>query len=238
MKTLKDLLTKARLVLVSSCVVGLFWLSGCANDEDNPEPVESALVGIYHAVPNANGLDITLNISGTINRNPFEYEDYIGYLNFYAGERTLKLSEREIFSRVLVDTTLLFVKNKYYSVFVAGSYPNTEALVFEDVAAAPRTGRAMLRVINLSPDAPALAINADGENLFSDLAFKDGTDFEEISAGRLSFELEAAADVSNVLLTIPSVQIDAGEYLTMIIKGYTNPPGENPHELSVDFIRH
>lgn len=237
MKESNNFLMNSRIFLSVSCAVGILSLTGCLNDIDEPEPVEVAAVGIYHASPNTNALDIVVGNNGAINSEPFSYGDYSGYLNFYPGDRSIRFTEHLNGAVAIVDTTVTFVGNKYYSIFLAGSLPNVEALVLVDSADTPASGKAMLRVIHLSPDAGALSVSVDGENTFSDISFMEGSVFKQINAGTLDFQL-ISQDEDEVLLNIPQREIKSGKYVSLLIKGFNEPPSGNTHGLSTDFIKH
>src|SRR5690606_26363306 len=68
----------------------LVLLTSCLDDDDNlvTEPVEVAYVSIYHAAPETAPLDIVVD-GRMINRNPFDYTSYSGYLNFFTGNRDI-----------------------------------------------------------------------------------------------------------------------------------------------------
>lgn len=228
-------ISKFRSVFFSVALV--FFLASCMDDDDTfvSEPLEVAYVSVYHAVPDGPQFDIVVD-DRVINRNPFDYASYSGYLNFFTGNRSIKFTAAGA-SNALIDTTFNFADGKAYSLFAINSLPRTEALLVVDSAAAPQAGKARVRFIHLSPDAPAFDVTISGDTaaLFTHQTFKDATEFKEIDAGVYSFDI-ADTGSSAVTLSAKDVQIVAGRFYTILTRGFANPPQGNTHGLSVEVL--
>jgi hypothetical protein len=210
-------------------------MASCSDfdDENVVEPVPVSYVSIYHASPDAPGLDIIVD-DKRINTNAFDYTDRSGYLNFYTGNRNIKFNAANA-SSALVDTTFSFAENKAYSLFIVDRVSSLEGLVVQDSAAAPAAGKAMVRLVNLSPDAPAVDLNLKGENattLFTGKSFKEATSYAEVDAKQQSLEVKAGDQVLNV----DNVRLVPGRFYTVIVRGFTNPPAGVNNVLSVEII--
>jgi len=216
----------------------LVLLVSCLNDDDNNnnQPIEVAYVSIYHASPDAPSFNIFVD-GRVINRNSFGYSSYSGYLNFFTGNREIQFKEVNA-SNALIDTTFDFQNGKVYSLFAINRLSNIEALLVVDSAATPATGKAMVRFVNLSPDAPAFDITLEGQAgapLFADQSFKQSSEFKEIDAGTYTFDVKDAG-ASNVVLSSGDVVLRAGGFYTIITRGFTNPPQGNTNILSVEVL--
>lgn len=226
--------SRVRFVVFVLCLAVL--LAGCLDDDENPAPLQIAYVNIYHASPDADDLDIIVN-SKPINTEPFEYADHTGYLPYYAGDRTLKFSEAGHQSEIVLDTALQFASGKAYSVFIADSLSSIEAIVLGDSTEILEAGKAMIRVVHLSPDAPELDVLADDSDLFSALSFKDGTAFKEINSGTISIKFQSVEGQNETLLTVPGLELESKEYYTIVLKGFSTPPPGNENEIDTDVIK-
>ena len=216
----------ALLVIVVSCN---------PDDEDFvSQPVDVAYVSIYHAAPNAPALDIAVD-GRLINRDPLEYTGYSGYLNFFTGTREIKFHSANANSAV-IDTTFNFEDGKAYSLFAINTASDVEALLVVDSAAAPAAGKAMVRFINLAPDAPAFDLTHGTDSvLFSGNYFKGATPFQEVVADTYSFQIRDAG-ASKALITAEDVEILPGRFYTVITRGFLNPPNGNSNILSLEVI--
>lgn len=213
----------------------LVLLTSCLDDDETPvTPVPLGYVSIYHAAPDAPALDIIVD-DNTINNQPFDYTDHSGYLNFRTGDRNLKFSSTNA-ANALVDSTISVAEGKAYSVFVINTLPSLEILVVEDSSATPASGKAMIRFVHLSPDAPDMVVvGEDGSSVFEGTSFKEATAFKEVDAKNYSFDIKAAAS-DDVLLSADNINLQAGGYYTIITRGFVTPPGGNTNVLSVEIL--
>ena len=215
----------------------LVLLASCNPDDETlvSEPVEVAYVSIYHAAPNAPAFDITVD-GRQINFNPLEYTAYSGYLNFFTGERALTFRAANA-DNSLIDTTFNFQDGKAYSLFAIDRIGSLEALLVVDSAGTPSTGKAMVRFINLAPDAPAYDLTLGGSEtpLFVDKGFKGYTTFKEVEAGNLTVEVRSTGG-SEAVLSAEDVEILPGRFYTIATRGFVNPPAGNNHVLSLEVI--
>lgn len=231
--------------IISTGFRGIFFsltfiilLAACMDDDDDfvTEPVEVAYVSIYQASPDAPDIDITVD-DRQINRNPFDYTSYSGYLNFYTGSRNFKFSPANA-NNVLVDTTFSFEDQKIYSLFVINRLSDIEALLVVDSTAAPAEGKAMIRFVHLSPDAPAFDVAVSGETdstSFVNKSFKEATGFQEVKADTYDFQIKNAGG-AEVVLTAEDIDIRPGRYYTIVTRGFANPPEGNTNVLSVEVL--
>lgn len=214
----------------------LVLMTSCMNDDSDVvnQPVEVAYVSIYNAAPDAPDLDIVVD-GRVINRNPFDYTSYSGYLNFYTGNREIKFNASNA-NNALIDTTFSFEDGKAYSLFAVDKLPNVEALLVVDSAASPASGRAMVRFVNLAPDAPEFDVtDASGNSLFSRNGFKQATAFKEVDTDTYTFNIKNAGGTETVV-SAKDVEILPGRFYTIITRGFVNPPSGNTNVLSVEVL--
>lgn len=215
----------------------LALVTACDDDDDgaNIEPVEVAYVSLYQSSPDAPDLDIIVD-NRRITTYPFEYADYTGYLRFHTGDRNLKFGPYGA-SNIVTDTAVTFENNKAYSVFVVDNYADLGILVFDDTEASPSEGNARVRFVHLSPDAPEidLVISGQTDPTFNDVSFKESDEFLELPGDEYDFEVTSANN-EDVILVIPDIQLQAGWYYTIVVRGYVSPPNGNSNVLSAEVI--
>lgn len=219
-------------ICFAALVVGL---SSCLDDDDKGvQPIPVAYVSIYHASPDAPGVDVYVD-ERAVNR--LEFTDYTGYLNFYTGNRRFKINPFNA-TNALVDTTLKFEDGAFYSMFIVNNLSNIETLAVRDTADTPESGKAKIRFINLSPDASALdvLVKDTDDPLFVEQGFKDPSAFVEIEAAKTSLVLKANGG-NEELVKVSDVDFRSGRFYTIIARGFVNPPAGNNNKLSVEVVR-
>jgi len=213
-------------------------LSSCNKDDDNDvvAPAEISYVSLYHASPDASAIDVFLD-ERRVNYNPLRYTNFTSYLNFYAGERQMRVRPANA-ANVIIDTTFTFMKDQAYSLFYVNRLANIEALLVKDSLVAPTVGQAAVRFIHLSPDAPAVDVmemDESGTSLFANQSYLQASDFKMIESGVQSFTITVAGGSAPVL-SIPDVNLVSGGVYTIIARGLVFPPAGNENNLSVQII--
>jgi hypothetical protein len=92
-------------------------------------------------------------------------------------------------------------------------------LVLVDNNSAPAAGKAHVRFVHASPDAPAVDIAVTGGPvLFANVPFKGVGDYLPVDAG--TYDLEARlAGTDTVALSVPGVTLEAGTVYTIFAMG-------------------
>jgi len=216
-------------------VVSLLFITGCQVKDKEVQPaIPVSYVALYNASPDAPALAVSVD-NRQINNQPFGYSDYTGYLTFYTGQRHITVSPFGA-SNVVVDTTVTLTDNKVYSLFVVDNYNKASMLVLNDSAQAPASGKAMIRFINLSPDAGVLHLKVkDQAELGTGKSFKEVLAFTEIDAKTTSFEI-TSNDPNVSKLQIPGVDIQSGGFYTIVVRGYKTPPASSQSVLSAEVL--
>lgn len=216
-------------------VATVFILSSCNIDDGDSLPENVAYVSIYQASPNAPAMDIGID-NRQLNIYPFDYADYTGYLRFFTGSRNFKFTPDNA-NNIVADTTFALANGRTYSIFTVGNYNDLKVLKLEDNSDAPSDGKAKVRLVNLSPDAPALDVSANDQNdpLFSGSTFMDASDFIELTAAEYDLMVTSPED-NSIQLNVPDIKFQNGYYYTIILRGYHVPPAGNNNSLSVEII--
>ena len=215
---------------------GTFLLvaTGCKLDDAQDTLPPAAYVSLYQASPDSPGLNIILD-QKVINDGKFDYTDHTGYLRFFAGNRTLQIGPAGA-NNVVADTTMKFEDGKAYSVFVVDTFNKVDLLVLDDNTDSPAAGKAKVRFLNLSPDAPDvdLQVADTGAPLATGVSFKEPTGFTEIDANKYAFQVKASS--GDVLLSLPNTVLLDGWSYTVIVRGFKNPPNGSENVLSAEVI--
>lgn len=216
-------------------IVALFSLTSCLDDND-VEPVSVAYVSIYHFSPDAPDIDVELDDRLIFNQ-ALEYTDFSSYLRFYPGNRELTFTPYNA-NNILVDTTYEFMAEKAYSVFVSGENANLSTLILEDKIETPATGKALVRFIQLAPDAAAvdLFLNEETSPLVADRAFMESSEFQSLDANKYDLNVKAVSG-TETLVSVDQTEFKEGGVYSIIMRGFENAPSGNNNDLSIQIVR-
>ena len=211
-------------------------LTSCLNDDDQKlESTPAAYVSFYHGSPNMSSLRIEVD-HRLYNTNTFDYSTYFDYGRFYTGERNFSFKAGNA-ANSLLDTLVKFEVDKAYSFFITEEESGILPLIVEDELESPASGKAMIRLIHLSPDVEDvnLQLGDNGEELFENQGYREVSDFEEVEAGRLDLNLVSAANGES-LVSAANVMVREGRIYTLVARGYKES-SNSANSLSLQLVR-
>lgn len=215
---------KSIFVLSAALLAGSIFFQSCKEDDPIEPVVENARVLVLHASPDAPGVDLLVD-NAKVNSAALTFPNNTGYLTVPAGARNFKVNVAGTATTV-IDANATLTANANYTIIAADVVANIGPLVLEDNLAAPAAGKAHVRFIHLSPDAPAVDIAVTGGPvLFPNAAFKDATAFTPVDAGTYSLEARLAG-TQTAALTVPGVMLEAGKIYTVFARGLLAGTGE------------
>jgi hypothetical protein len=179
---------------------------------------------VVHTSPDAPGVDVL--VDGTkVNTAALNFPENTAYLEVEAGTRNLKVNVAGTTTTV-INADVPFTKDMSYSVFAVDSVSQISAVVLADDLTAPAAGKAHVRFVHLSPDAPAVdvAVASTGDVVFGNKAFKEYTAFTPLDAGAYNLDVRVAG-TTTVALVLPTITLEAGKIYTVFAKGFLGGTG-------------
>jgi len=220
--------------LLSLVIFPALFLTACDDDDNTDAMTAQARVMVVHASPNAPAVDVLVD-DKKVNSAGLTFPNNSGYLAVMAGQRNLKVNAAGTTTSV-INANANLEANKNYSVFAINNLANIEALVLNDNLTAPASGKAHVRFVHLSPDAPAVDIAVkNGPVLFSNRSFKSASDFTPVDATSYNLEVRLAG-TNTVVLDLPGVALQNGKIYTVFARGYVAPPAGNTNTLGAQVI--
>jgi len=179
---------------------------------------DMARVRVVHASPDAPAVDVWVDGSIAFSNAPFK--GITDYASLGAGTYNVQVSPTGATEPIVIDADLDLAAGTDYTVIAVGLLENIEPLVLIDNNAAPAAGKAHVRFVHASPDAPAvdIAVANGGPILFSNVPFKGLGDYLPVDAG--TYDLEARiAGTETVALSVPGVTLEEGTVYTIFAMG-------------------
>lgn len=205
-------------------IFGIITFTACSDDEEiiTPQPQTKAKVLVTHASPDAPGVDLL--VDNTVAGTNLTFPNSTGYLEINSGTRNIKVNVTGT-STTALETNLNLGADKNYSVFAVNSVSTIESVVLEDDLTSPASGKAHVRFLHLSPDAPAVDITlTDGTVVFGDYIFKEASAFTPLNAATYNLQVRLAG-TTTVVLDLPGIVLSAGKIYTVFAKGLVGGSG-------------
>jgi hypothetical protein len=169
-----------------------------------------------HASPDAPAVDVLVNDGVAFSNAPFK--GITDYAALDTGTYNVKVVPTGATEPVVIEADL-GLEAKDYTVVAVGMLANIEPLVLVDNNSSPATGKAHVRFVHASPDAPAVDIAvAGGPVLFSNVAFKGVGDYLPVGAGTYDLEVRLAG-TDTVALAVPGLALADGTVYTVFAMG-------------------
>ena len=196
-------------------------LSSCLKSSNSYYAPPVAFVSFIQASTNEAPLDFYMN-NNKVNLTPVNYGDGLDYFRAYTGKRTLNFYNTGTTTLLFTDTATLNV-NVAYSVFLTDASATSTSpsmLLLTDSIGKPATGKANIRFVNVSPDAPAVDLAVQDSAAFvSNKAYKGYSSFLPIQGGKTYTFNVLQHGTNTVLATLSNVPINTGLVYTIWFHG-------------------
>lgn len=179
----------------------------------------SSLVRVFHAAPQAPNVDVYVNDQMVFSNLAFG--DFTRYVYLDEGEYNVSVYLAGQKVRPVINQMVDVPSQQIFTVAATGNLDNLGLLVIPDkVSKSPSQNYSSVRVIHLSPNAPGVDILVDGDTLFEDISFGEGTDYVDLNPGTYNVNVVLNTDKSVVLPL--KVTLNPDKIYTIYIIG--NPP--------------
>ena len=179
----------------------------------------SSLVRVFHAAPQAPNVDVYVNDQMVFSN--LAYGDFTRYVYLDEGEYNVSVYLAGQKDRPVINQMVDVPSQQIFTIAATGNLDNLGLLVIPDkVSKSPSQNYSSVRVIHLSPNAPGVDILVDGDTLFEDISFGEGTDYVDLNPGTYNVNVVLNTDKSVVLPL--KVTLNPDKIYTIYIIG--NPP--------------
>jgi LPXTG-motif cell wall-anchored protein len=178
----------------------------------------NARVRVIHASPDAPAVDVFVDGSAVLTNVAFPAIS--DYLSVPAGEHKIAVAPTGAGEAAAVITANpTFAAGMAYTVAAVGQVATIRGQIFNDNLAAPAAGKAHVRVIHASPDAPSVDVKvAGGPTLISALAFPNASDYLPVDVGSYNLQVTPAG-ASDVVIDLPNTVLTAGTIYDVVAVG-------------------
>jgi hypothetical protein len=206
-------------------------LASCKKESDMEVPAVSAL-SFVNASPGSPDLNVYMG-QNKVNNDFFTFGAHVNYLNAYSGEREVSFYQG---NEKKTSGKFNLKDGRFYSVFLAGKWPETELVFLADSLTRPAADKAHIRFVNMSKNAGILNLGlTNGTTLVTGKPYKEASDYIAIK-GNVShtFVIRSTAAPADTV-SIPAVMLESGRSYTIWAKGLKLEAGSNA--LTIGLIR-
>lgn len=174
---------------------------------------DEARVRVLHASPDAPAVDVQLDGQPIAALTNVPFGAISDYLKVPAGEHQVTVYPTGTTSTAVIDAAVTVEAGKSYTIAATNPVASIAPKVIVDEPAMSG-GSAMIRVVHLSPDAPAVDVAVDGSSpadaVVKGIAFPDATGYLALDPGTYDLEVRVAG-TADVALQLDPIMLDAGK---------------------------
>ena len=191
---------------------------------NQPQPEPDSYIRVLHASPDAPPVDIYVN--NNLVASNLAYQGFTPYLSLFTGRYNIKVFAAGTRTNPVINTNVNIPPNSIFTVAAVGKLRDISLLPILEPRMRIPSGRLNVRFAHLSPDAPRVDVRlGDGTMLFSNVAFKEVTNYLLVNPGTYTFQVFLAGTNERVL-HVPNITLKANRFYTIYAVGLAagNPP--------------
>ena len=179
----------------------------------------SSLVRVFHAAPDVGNVDVYVNDQMVFNNLAFG--DFTKYVYLDQGQYNIAVYPTGQKGTPAINQIVDVPSQQMFTVAAIGNSNDLGLLVIPDkVSKSPSQNYSAVRIIHLSPNAPGVDVSVDGDTLFEDIKFGEGTDYVDLNPGTYNVNILLNSDKS-VALPL-KITLNPNKIYTIYVIG--NPP--------------
>jgi hypothetical protein len=210
---------------IAALSMAFLSFTACSEDE---EVKKSSKVLFVHASPDAPAVDI--DVAGGSAAKGAAFGANTNYATFSVNETDKFKTDIKVASSGAVALSIAdpaWTNNMNYSVFVIDSVKKLKAVSVMDMYTVPTDGKALVRFVHASPNAPNVDVKAGTASLFTNIPFlgkgaAGATSFIPVAAGTVTLDVFITG--GDKVLSAP-VTLAANKVYTVWAKGFAGGTG-------------
>lgn len=195
---------------------------------------DEARIRVLHASPDAPAVDIYVNDAVVDGWTNVHFGTISDYMTVPAAGYNVKVYATGDTTSPVIDADVTLDTGMSYTVAAINPVASIQPAVFVDDPALDYDS-ALVRVVHLSPDAPAVDVVPDGADpadaVVSNLEFTNATDYLALPAGSYDLEVRLAGETT-VALQLDPLDVQAGRAYSVFAIGSAADPALGGNTLS------
>lgn len=171
---------------------------------------------VFHASPNAPAVDVYMN--ETLIARRLAYKNFSNYISVPPGKYNVKVFPTGKKDTPVINTNVDVPARSIITVSAIGTLPNISLLPILEPVFDRIPGRAYLRFAHLAPTTPNVDLLASGQKLFSNVAYKNVTNYIPVNPGVYTFNLNSTSNNQRILY-VPNMRLLPNKIYTIYAVG-------------------
>jgi len=207
---------KLHLLTGMACMLAMS-ITSC--NKDSSSSSTTASIAVVAGSPDMPPTDLYLN--GDLFGSNLVYGSYVSYVTISGGTVKVGLDYTGTTTHLTGDTVSLGA-NKAYSLFSADLVAKHDHLLVTDTVVAPPSGKATIRLVNMSPNALGVDLVIGGQVIASNRSYKQVSSFKAIPTSDNDTLKIVQTGTTNVLGVVSAVTVQSGVVYTIWLGGFAN----------------
>jgi hypothetical protein len=187
-----------------------------------PNVTNNSFLRVFHASPNAPAVDVYINETLVVRR--LAYKGFSTYLSILPGRYNIKVYPAGKKDTPVINTNTDVPARSIITAAAIGTLPGISLLPILEPVFATIPGKAYVRFSHLSPNAPNVDLVTGGQKIFSNVAYKNVTNYVPVNPGVYTFNVNSSANNQRVLY-VPNIRLLPNKIYTIYAVGLA---GETP----------
>lgn len=213
------------------------------DEQDSETDVQqTSYLRVAHTSPDAPEVDVMVENESVLSSVPFGAVS--DYLSLPAGTYNVSIVASEDTDAVVFDGNVTLDPRTSTTLAATGEISESantsfEPVAFNDDAVHPDDNQSAIRVVHLSPDAPAVDITVGNGStvLADDVSFRNGSDYVTVPSGEYTVEIRSATETNDgEIVTTVDVTLENETAYSALAIGYLAPddaPANVPFEVAL-----
>jgi hypothetical protein len=193
----------------------------------------TSYVRFAHASPDAPPVDVWVDGKKVVSNLAFTGVTH--YKGLRSGRHKVEVVPAGATTPVVISAEVKLSACTYYTVAATNVLAKIAPVIYVDKNKPAAWGKAKVRFIHLSPNAPAvdIAVSGGGPTLFSNISFTQASCYIQVPKGTYSLDVKLAG-TNTVVLTVPNVKLKQRMVYTVFAEGLVG--GSPPQQLQAVLV--
>lgn len=222
--------------------LSMVFFASCLKNNDSYKDSENvSAIEVINASSGSTSLDVALD-GNRLYANYFNFGNRINYFRAFTGTRNFKVFNNNLgnSSTAIFSKDIVLNNGKYYSAFIVDTAAKMDVIVLKDSTRGAGRDSVRIRFANMSPDAPAIDLYANGAEtpIVTNISYKTASEFISFpSKANVIFDIKPTGK-NTLLATLEPINLFDGYVYTIWAGGYVSGSSAEGKQIKLKSFSH